>query len=354
MGRDQQREHEVAAASDTGVTLMDHYDRPAPALALFRAWFARCLRDTDTLGDELRLLSRALPPREPYHAHLSLPRAVTAALAADQGGRDAYFGVHPRRADAAAGTAGGVRLLVGAVADVDYAKLGLERAAVLDAIRGFPLWRPTAIVHSGGGFHVYARYARPVDPADPVAAALHLAACEAMRRHLDGALGVPVTDNVADWPRILRVPGTRNHKPERGGAVVGLTEVNVEAEISATALGALPSPRPRVTCAASQPDTPRIGRHHWEEGDIREALRAAGAAFREKRCGASAILICAPCPLCGDTRGKCFVRVADGRLQSHRQNDCPAGRGQSGVWPDGRPRGLPFHWWTRAVGVGLS
>ena len=73
-----------------------------------------------------------------------------------------------------------------------------DKERALEAILNFPV-TPSAIVDSGHGFHLYWRLWEPVDTSDAVEAN------QAIAKWL-GA------DNCFDAPRILRVPGTHNHK----------------------------------------------------------------------------------------------------------------------------------------------
>lgn len=72
------------------------------------------------------------------------------------------------------------------------------KAAALDAILKFPV-TPSAIIDSGHGFHCYWKLRTPADTPDAVEAN------RAIAHWLGG-------DKCFDAPRILRVPGTRNHK----------------------------------------------------------------------------------------------------------------------------------------------
>lgn len=73
-----------------------------------------------------------------------------------------------------------------------------DKARALDAVLKFPV-TPSAIVDSGHGFHLYWRLFEPVDTSEAVEA----------NRAIAKWLGA---DKCFDAPRILRVPGTHNHK----------------------------------------------------------------------------------------------------------------------------------------------
>ena len=114
----------------------------------------------------------------------------------DDSGWDWYFGVLPRRrqegtADACIDT---TRVLW---ADVD-AKSHPSKTAALYSITEFSI-PASAIVDSGGGYHAY-WFLRDVVPFTQAQAAM---------RYIAAQIG---GDAVCDAPRILRIPGTHNHK----------------------------------------------------------------------------------------------------------------------------------------------
>lgn len=99
--------------------------------------------------------------------------------------------------------------------EADSAEAAL--ALIRERIAAFEI-PPSAVVHSGGGLHVYWRLAEPF-PLDAEANRVRLErAVNGLARHL----GADERGNSAG--RTLRVPGTINHKPERNGAVVTLEE----------------------------------------------------------------------------------------------------------------------------------
>jgi hypothetical protein len=94
------------------------------------------------------------------------------------------------------GRAGGV--LPATVAWVD-----IDERTNLDRVRAFP-HRPSLVVYSGsGGAHAYWKLARPLPPEE----------VEAANRKLASALGGDLSST--DSPRIMRVPGSVNHKAGR-------------------------------------------------------------------------------------------------------------------------------------------
>ncbi len=121
----------------------------------------------------------------------------------DAAGWDCYVGVLPRKRTS--GKAEDVWPTATILwADVDAKDFGsfvsveAGKSCALEAILNFPV-TPSAIVDSGHGFHLYWRLWEPVDTFDAVEAN------QAIAKWL-GA------DKCFDAPRILRVPGTHNHK----------------------------------------------------------------------------------------------------------------------------------------------
>jgi hypothetical protein len=92
----------------------------------------------------------------------------------------------------------GGQVLPAAVAWVD-----IDERANLERVRAFP-HRPSLVVYSGsGGAHAYWKLARPLRPEE----------VEAANRKLAAALGGDLAST--DCPRIMRVPGSVNHKAGR-------------------------------------------------------------------------------------------------------------------------------------------
>jgi hypothetical protein len=93
-------------------------------------------------------------------------------------------------------------------AEVDLKHARGDRTALLRYLLTFPLRLPV-IIFSGGGYHIQVPLAQPVDLYE-----LGMPErVERLNRHLAHALGNGTElDNVADIPRILRPPCTRNYK----------------------------------------------------------------------------------------------------------------------------------------------
>ncbi len=105
-----------------------------------------------------------------------------------------YFGVNPRVRHS--GKSDDAPLVYNIIADLDFKDYPQN---VRDQqLEEFPL-KPTAIVHSGGGYQVYWSLKEPMD-ADEAKSLM-----KRLHQHLNG-------DSVSDSARILRVPGTFNYK----------------------------------------------------------------------------------------------------------------------------------------------
>ena len=111
-----------------------------------------------------------------------------------------YVGVSTRR-EIGRGDKAGCRELWVAFADLDFKDIAEPTAR--QRLRDSPL-APSLIIESGGGLHCYWTLAAPfVLPADEAAAERRL---KRLARHFGSDL------SVAETARILRIPGTFNHK----------------------------------------------------------------------------------------------------------------------------------------------
>jgi hypothetical protein len=122
-----------------------------------------------------------------------------------------YFGVNPRHLNV--GTKEGVTRIVCLHADCDTGegKVFASKEEAFDALLALPI-APARIVDSGGGLHAYWKIV-PVE-----ATRENIARAERAMGNLYRMLGG--TDAVHDVSRVLRVPGTKNHKYGIEGAVV--------------------------------------------------------------------------------------------------------------------------------------
>jgi len=119
------------------------------------------------------------------------------AMAKDAEGWDVYFGVLPR--DFASGRAEDCVPNVGVLwADIDNKSVGGTHLAALMRVGALNL-TPSIIVDSGNGLHCYWL----LDSLAP------FAKVKPLMQGLQSAIG---SDHVHDAPRVLRLPGTHNHK----------------------------------------------------------------------------------------------------------------------------------------------
>ncbi len=122
-----------------------------------------------------------------------------------------YAGVNPR-------TSGGGKkehttAIISLHAELDDAKFPGGRLGILAALETLP---PTLLIDSGGGVHARWDLAVPLRlDGTPAARAATIARVENLMRRIYRFLGGDA-DPVQDVSRILRIPGTLNHKPEYG------------------------------------------------------------------------------------------------------------------------------------------
>ena len=153
-------------------------------------------------------------------------QAAQWALEQDRQGVDAYFQLCPqaqRPAEGKRGEAATAAAMPGLWLDVDIAGPGHKAGKLCPSVEEalalvgrFPL-PPMAVVHSGGGLHCYWAFARPF----LLATAADRAQADRLSRRFQGFFrGAEVNhegfkiDGTADLARVLRVPGTRNHKTQ--------------------------------------------------------------------------------------------------------------------------------------------
>jgi len=124
------------------------------------------------------------------------------ALAKDADGWDVYFGVLPR--EYASGRAEDCVPNVGVLwADIDNKSVGGTHLAALMRVGALNL-TPSIIVDSGNGIHAY-WLLRKLEPFSQV---------KPLMQGWQSAIG---SDSVHDAPRVLRLPGTHNHKGKDSG-----------------------------------------------------------------------------------------------------------------------------------------
>jgi len=167
-------------------------------------------------GDLIQL--RFIAPDNKVHSALATsPEQAAATAIAHKAEGHTYFGVCPR---SEGGQVTAVRALW---VDVDQKKVGSKKRA-LGLVQGFAL-PATMIVDTGGGYHGYWLLQEPC------------ATDEATKQALQGLQLATEADPLADFERLLRVPGTLNPKytPTRD---VTLIETNPRAAWSLAAIRA--------------------------------------------------------------------------------------------------------------------
>lgn len=115
-----------------------------------------------------------------------------------------YFGVATRNGG---GTKDHIAEIPALWCDIDFKDTPKEKAG--EKIAGFP-FKPTAVVESGGGYHLYYRLTEPCEKSDIREVESYL---RRLALYFDGDMAA------TDASRILRLPGTVNHKYKPGRAV---------------------------------------------------------------------------------------------------------------------------------------
>ncbi len=175
------------------------------AVELFEALFA----PTDLV--EIRLLRSG---RSEFIQAQNLPKVLDVIKQANKDGQDVYFGPNPRRS---VGGRKATDVLLARCLWVDVDNCANLRR-VLDAVDEARLPAPTAIVFSGGGYHVYWRLAEPIADSREWSQ-FQRGVIAAIR---DAGLN-EVDEAIHDPPRIMRLPDTQNHKR---GVLSGVVQVH--------------------------------------------------------------------------------------------------------------------------------
>jgi putative DNA primase/helicase len=173
-------------------------DAREAALHFLSAWFAGC----EGLA-ELRWITPE-GARQEFFALTHLENMADRAVDLSHQRAEVYFGCATRVKvrSRPRGRNADVLHLPGLWCDLDFERFdagGIDALEFLEAFRP----RPTQIVHSGGGLHVYWKFAEPLLPTDRRRAMLR-----ALARTLRADPGA------TDFARILRIPGTWSWKRE--------------------------------------------------------------------------------------------------------------------------------------------
>jgi hypothetical protein len=239
---------------------------------------------------ELRVIRQTAPPIQEFFPATEVAAAASRAVGLrDQG--DVYFGVVARERQLGTKEA---------IATVPVLFADLDDEAAQTSLHQFPL-APTALVKSGSGVHAYWVLDEAIEPAQ----------AESLLRRL--ALTRGSDERVTDAGRVLRVPGTLNHKIDPP-ARVELLELHPERVYRSEDVGReLPDdhhagtreprrPSPNSPSAAVQKVLERL-----------DGVREAGAGWT------------ALCPAHDDTRPSLSVNEGDdGRALVHCFAGCAA------------------------------
>lgn len=203
---------------------------------------------------------------------------------------DVYFGVHPcqeKRADSQRSTIATIAAINCLFAEFDAKHFGDDKAAALAHVEAL---RPPAswINDSGGGYHAYWLLAET----------FALDSDEARRRAREiQTAWVKYTrgdDAAKDLARVLRVPGTRNYKPERAPAfpIVSVVRAELERLYTLDALASIAAPPAAPVAARANGQGKPAGlngasssaaeRKYVEKAVSGEVARVTGAANGER------------------------------------------------------------------------
>lgn len=179
------------------------------------AWFLDTLFGLSVNAEAMIVLWTRPSKRARFFSKTDQAASYAAEMAGDS---DVYFGVGLYRngITAGRGTAGDVVFIPSLWADIDYGqahqKSGIpanrqDATAILDRVG----LRPSIVVHSGHGLHAYWLLTEPVAASDGAAGLARRwgATVAACARCLNFTV-----DSVSDLSRVLRVPGTVNHKSD--------------------------------------------------------------------------------------------------------------------------------------------
>ncbi len=180
---------------------------------------------------EVRLLNGSLPLSPKFFSCVDDLISELPVLKA-MSGYDVYFGVCPRKEHK--GNKGAVSRIHVLWLDLDAKDHQEGKSGILDKLRTFPL-KPTAVVDSGNGFHVYWALKEPETDK---------ALVEAYLKALCQALGGDKSS--CEVARILRLPETFNRKDSAKPLSVRVVQLNPEAQYNLGDFDFLPLAVPLV------------------------------------------------------------------------------------------------------------
>lgn len=196
-----------------------------------------------------------------------------------RGEKDIYFGVHPC-AQIPAPEPGAptknkrhIRSRNDAIGALNclFAEFDQKEGAELATVEALKP-APSVVVASGGGWHCYWLLAEPYALAGD---AERNRAIDLQRRWVEYHGG---DKNAKDLARVLRVPGTMNHKPARNGAIVAFLRCDMDQLYLLDDLaGILPAPTPRL------PTSSLNGNGYPSDASDWDKVEAAARALSPRR-----------------------------------------------------------------------
>jgi len=172
-----------------------------PAVKFFKSLYEHC----DEANLNLRFLHKDGDPTKTVQKFLSISKIDTVPKILEKYQRQyhCYFGVATRTKND--GSKEGIRQIPAVWVDIDFKKFSNEKKAeIRQRYKDFPL-KPSYVIHTGGGIHAYWKSKEPAS-----ASKEQINQVEDLNKRLasyfDGDKGA------IDASRILRTPGTINHK----------------------------------------------------------------------------------------------------------------------------------------------
>lgn len=230
---------------------------------------------------------RAIPARAQVFAPIADGAALTAFVLAHRETANLYWGVASRR-DASSGRAENCDSMGALFADIDFAESSEDDARSRLAAFALP---PSIVIHSGGGLHAYFLMEQPLEVSG------HIATLKTLLRRVAVAVGGDQV--VAEPARVLRIPGTLNHKHSPAVPVtVEVFEPSRRYSMDAIVQHLPDEPAPCASDVVIPPDwTPPPARaDRYDRG--RAYLRAMGPAIEGS--GGDALTFRAACWLVND------------------------------------------------------
>lgn len=174
------------------------------------ACFVNCLYEPSDLV-EFRLISQDGPPLQEWRRAIDIGESLDRLIHNNDHGYDIYFGANPRSQRGGRGE----DVLLARSLFVDFDGVPATECVMRYDNAGLPA--PTMTVYTGNGFHFYWKLAEPM---------VDLA--EWTKRQKALIAKVDSDPKIHDAPRIMRVPGFVNRKPERHGAMATLIDCRPE------------------------------------------------------------------------------------------------------------------------------